>query len=105
MKDDSLQRIYFKNKYERAWREELREHIKWNVDRSSPSNKLRNFIDWLPEVALDLRYQRRINSFPLLLFLTSTWYSLLLIRSTSTCYPLLDCFHLLIIVNWFIIIY
>ena len=70
VKDGNLQRVHFKNAYENVWRSELRETIKWNVDRSSPTNKLRNFIDWLDEVGGELRYQRKMRRFKMLF---STW--------------------------------
>ncbi len=63
IKDGNLQRVHFKNKYEKSWRDELREYIKWNVDRSSASNKLRNFNEWLDEVACDLRFHSKMKTF------------------------------------------
>jgi inositol 1,4,5-triphosphate receptor type 1 len=49
-------------------REEIKEKFKYSVDRSSPSNKLRDFMDWSVDIIKDIKYQRRIHANPLARF-------------------------------------
>ncbi|KAL5022859.1 hypothetical protein ScPMuIL_002014, partial [Solemya velum] len=62
VKDDELQKINFRVKNKRVLREEVKEMLKWNVNRSSPSNKIRDLMDWTKDIMKDISYQRRILS-------------------------------------------
>ncbi|KAH3824472.1 hypothetical protein DPMN_126308 [Dreissena polymorpha] len=47
--------------------------LKWNVDRSSPSNKIRDLMAWSNDIMKDIAYQRKILSNPLAIVLTKGW--------------------------------
>lgn len=54
-------------------REEVKEMLKWNVDRSSPSNKIRELMEWTKDIMKDIAYQRHILSNPIAICLTKGW--------------------------------
>lgn len=60
-------------------REEVKENLKWNVDRSSPSNKIRDLMGWTRDIMQDISYQRKILCNPIAMMFTKGWYVLLLI--------------------------
>jgi len=47
--------------------------LKWNVDRSSPSNKIRDLMGWTKDIMKDIIYQRTILSNPIAIGLTKGW--------------------------------
>lgn len=57
-------------------REEVKEMLKWNVDRSSPSNKIRELMEWTKDIMKDIAYQRHILSNPIAICLTKGWLEL-----------------------------
>ena len=61
------------NNWKRVLREEVKEMLKWNVDRSSPSNKIRELMEWTKDVMKDIAYQRHILSNPIAICLTKGW--------------------------------
>ncbi|ESN99323.1 hypothetical protein HELRODRAFT_162846 [Helobdella robusta] len=69
LKDSNLQKINFRN----VLRNEIKEKLTWNVDRSSPSNKIRDLMKWSKDILIDIYYQRKILSNPLATFLTKNW--------------------------------
>ncbi|ESO83880.1 hypothetical protein LOTGIDRAFT_236387 [Lottia gigantea] len=73
IKDDVLQKMHFQVKDKNVLREEIKDKFKYEVDRSSPSNKLRDFMDWSSDIIADIRYQRKIHSIPLARLLVKTW--------------------------------
>ncbi|KAK3086885.1 hypothetical protein FSP39_024881 [Pinctada imbricata] len=73
VKDDELQKVNFRVKNKRVLREEVKESLKWNVDRSSPSNKIRELMGWTKDIMKDIAYQRHILSNPIALLLTKGW--------------------------------
>lgn len=54
-------------------REEVKEKLKWNVDRSSPSNKIRDLMAWSKDILKDIYYQRRMLSNFMAAFITKYW--------------------------------
>lgn len=42
--------------------EEVKEMLKWNVDRLLFSNKIREFMEWMKDIMKDIVYQRYIFS-------------------------------------------
>lgn len=50
--------------------------LKWNVDRSSPSNKIRELMEWTKDIMKDIAYQRHILSNPIAICLTKGWLEL-----------------------------
>ena len=54
-------------------REEIKEKMIWNVDRSSPSSKIRDLMLWSRDILKDIYYQRKILSNPIATFLTKNW--------------------------------
>ncbi|KAL4233980.1 hypothetical protein ACF0H5_005635 [Mactra antiquata] len=73
VKDGELQKANFRVKSKRVLREEVKEMLKWNVDRSSPSNKIRDLMAWSGDIMKDIAYQRRILSNPVAIVLTKGW--------------------------------
>lgn len=43
-------------------REEIKDKFKYEVDRTTPSNKIRDFMDWASDIIQDIKYQRKIRS-------------------------------------------
>ena len=72
-KGDTLQRVYFAVEDKEVLRASVKERLKWEVDRSSASNKHRDFIKWAAEVCADIRYQRKLQSHPLCRALVNNW--------------------------------
>ena len=58
---------------QRVLREEVKEMLKWNVDRSSPSNKIRDLMEWSKDIMKDIAYQRKILSNLIAIILTKGW--------------------------------
>jgi len=54
-------------------REEVKEKLKWNVDRTSPSNKIRDLMDWTRDIMQDISYQRKILFNPIAILFTKGW--------------------------------
>ncbi|BFZ19742.1 hypothetical protein BsWGS_22781 [Bradybaena similaris] len=73
VKDDYLQKINFRVKNRRVLREEVKEKLKWGVDRSSPSNKIRDLMGWTKDIMKDIAYQQKIIKNPLTIMLTKGW--------------------------------
>lgn len=59
---------------QKTLREDVKEVVKWNVDRSSPTNKIRDFMAWSTEVLEDIKVLslRTYSTLSLLLLLHST---------------------------------
>ena len=51
----------------------MKELFQYAVDRSSPSNKLREFMDWSKDIIEDIKYTRRVLANPLSRFFVSYW--------------------------------
>jgi inositol 1,4,5-triphosphate receptor type 1 len=58
-------------------REEIKDKFKYEVDRSSPSNKIRDFMDWASDIIHDIQYQRKIHAIPIARLMIKLWYGLL----------------------------
>lgn len=83
MKDGHLQKINFRVLNKNVLRKEVKEKLKWNIDRSSPSNKIVDLMAWSHDILKDINYQRRILRNPVAMFFTRLWlfwnYSCLLL--------------------------
>ena len=64
MHDDSFQNVL---------REEVKEKLKWNVDRSSASTKIRDLMAWSKDILKDIHYQRAMLNNIFAAFLTKYW--------------------------------
>ncbi|CAD5116200.1 DgyrCDS5116 [Dimorphilus gyrociliatus] len=73
VKDDDLQKIHFRVRSQQVLREQIKEKLKWSVDRSSPSNKIRDLMNWSKDIVTDIYYQRKILSNWLAAFITRRW--------------------------------
>nr|XP_022341734.1 inositol 1,4,5-trisphosphate receptor type 2-like isoform X7 [Crassostrea virginica] len=73
IKDDVLQKVNFRVKNKNFLREEVKENLKWNVDRSSPSNKIRDLMGWTRDIMQDISYQRKILCNPIAMMFTKGW--------------------------------
>ena len=62
--------------FQNVLRDEIKEKMIWNVDRSSPSSKIRDLMKWSKDILKDIYYQRKILNNPLLTFLTKNWSAL-----------------------------
>ncbi|CAD5124825.1 DgyrCDS13086 [Dimorphilus gyrociliatus] len=60
VKDDCLQKVHFRIKTAGAVREEVKEVIKWNTDRSSATSKLRDLIKWGKDTLNVVPHQKRL---------------------------------------------
>ncbi|XP_025079753.1 inositol 1,4,5-trisphosphate receptor type 3-like [Pomacea canaliculata] len=88
VKNDVLQKVYFQVKDKNVLRQEIKEKFKYDVDRSSPSNKLREFMDWSVDIINDIKYQRRIHANPLARLLIQMkwwWNATVLLLSLALC--------------------
>ena len=54
-------------------REEVKEMVKWNVDRSSSSTKIRELMDWSKDIVEDIYYQLEVRKNILADFLIKHW--------------------------------
>ncbi|XP_077987360.1 inositol 1,4,5-trisphosphate-gated calcium channel ITPR1-like [Glandiceps talaboti] len=84
LKDSEIQKIHFRVKDTSVLREEVKEKVKWNINRESPSDKITDFTDWSKDIMQDIRYQTKILSYPLAKFflvLTPLWHWSLLLLS------------------------
>ncbi|KAH9498188.1 hypothetical protein Btru_007916 [Bulinus truncatus] len=73
VKDGDLQKINYRVKNRRVLREEVKEKLKWGVDRSSPSNKIRDLMGWTKDIMKDIAYQQKILKNPVAILLTKGW--------------------------------
>ncbi|XP_062567417.1 inositol 1,4,5-trisphosphate receptor type 3-like isoform X1 [Saccostrea cucullata] len=73
IKDDSLQKIYFRVKDRNVLREEIKEKFKYEVDRTTPSNKIRDFMDWASDIIQDIKYQRKVHANKIGRMLVKLW--------------------------------
>nr|XP_022345635.1 inositol 1,4,5-trisphosphate receptor type 3-like isoform X6 [Crassostrea virginica] len=73
IKDDVLQKIYFRVKDRNVLREEIKEKFKYEVDRTTPSNKIRDFMDWASDIIQDIKYQRKVHANPVGRMLVKMW--------------------------------
>ena len=51
----------------------MKEKMIWSVDRSSPSNKIRDMMKWSKDILKDIYYQRKILSNAVATFFTKNW--------------------------------
>ena len=68
---------------QKVLREEIKEKFKYDVDRTSPSNKIRDFMDWSSDIIQDIKYQRRVHANPIGRLLVNVWYVPLYTRRAS----------------------
>jgi len=51
--------------------------MKWEVDRTSPSEKLRDFHQWYKDIRREIRYQKMVLNNFFMRFITRNWSVLL----------------------------
>ncbi|PVD21456.1 hypothetical protein C0Q70_19629 [Pomacea canaliculata] len=73
VKEDILQKVNFRVKNKSVLREEVKEKLKWNVDRTSPTNKIRDLMGWTRDIMRDISYQRKILDNPIAKMFTKGW--------------------------------
>nr|KAG5691423.1 hypothetical protein BaRGS_016339 [Batillaria attramentaria] len=64
LKGDVLQKVHFRVKDKNVLREEIKEKFKYSVDRSSPSNKLREFMNWSRDIIKDINAVPDMSDWP-----------------------------------------
>lgn len=70
LRDDHLLKVHFFNRYGDCLREEMKESMKWNVDRSSPGDKISDFVQRSRNIIADIHYEKTLeNSNPVLKFM------------------------------------
>ncbi|PAA53236.1 hypothetical protein BOX15_Mlig001198g2 [Macrostomum lignano] len=95
LKDETLQKVYFRVKDQNVLREDVKERFKYEVDRTSPTNKLRDFSDWLREIIKDIKWQKRVLSNPLGSFFVHGWKAFNIL-----CIILSLTISIVILVDW-----
>ena len=60
---------------QKVLREEIKDKFKYEVNRTTPSNKIRDFMDWASDIIRDIKYQRKIRSTVIGRMLLKLWYS------------------------------
>ncbi|CAD5118285.1 DgyrCDS6999 [Dimorphilus gyrociliatus] len=86
IKDDHIQKVHFRVKNMGLLREDLKEDIKWNIDRSSPSGKLRDLISWTKDILADISYQKKLLNNKFLKFVAKIspfWQYLIILVSLT----------------------
>ncbi|CAC5357472.1 unnamed protein product [Mytilus coruscus] len=73
VKEDVLQKVNFRVENKSLLRDEVKENLKWNVDRTSPSNKIRDLMGWTSDILKDISYQRKILQKPISKMFTKLW--------------------------------
>ncbi|XP_033730119.1 LOW QUALITY PROTEIN: inositol 1,4,5-trisphosphate receptor type 2-like [Pecten maximus] len=73
LKGEDLQTIYFRVRDKSVLREDIKEKFKYEVDRSTPSNKIRGFMDWSSDIMQDIKYQRKVLANPVGRILIKMW--------------------------------
>ena len=53
--------------------EDVKEKFKYEVDRSLPSNKLREFMDWSKDIMDDIKYMQKVRANPFSRYLVKFW--------------------------------
>ncbi len=76
LKGDQLQKVYFHVKDRNIIRKDVKERLKWEVNRSTPSKKHQSFMEWSKNIRNDIKYQQKVNSFALSRILVSAWQPL-----------------------------
>jgi inositol 1,4,5-triphosphate receptor type 1 len=61
LRGEELQKVYFRVRKKAALREEVKEHLKWNISRESPTDKLRDFVEWAQDIRSDITFQQKIR--------------------------------------------
>ncbi|XP_062518427.1 inositol 1,4,5-trisphosphate receptor type 1-like isoform X2 [Corticium candelabrum] len=61
LRDDEIQKVYFRVRKKSALRDEVKEHLKWNISRESPTDKLRDFLDWAQDIRSDINFQQKVR--------------------------------------------
>lgn len=61
VKDDILQQVHFRVQAADSIREEVKEIIKWNSDRSSATSKLRDLIYWGKDILNVVPHQKKLH--------------------------------------------
>lgn len=90
---NSIYIIFFKNLIvwfilsQNVLREEIKDKFKYDVDRTTPSNKIRDFMDWASDIIRDIKYQRKIRSNIVGRMLLKLWWLLLKLLLKSTQHP------------------
>eukprot|EP00050_Salpingoeca_kvevrii_P002520 m.196116 g.196116 ORF g.196116 m.196116 type:complete len:2530 (-) comp10628_c0_seq6:379-7968(-) len=60
MRWDRIQKIHFLNKWRHHLRPEVKSDLLWHVDRSSPTDKIRDFVDRCQVIIADIDYMKYI---------------------------------------------
>lgn len=60
--------------------EEVKEMLKWNVDRLLFSNKIREFMEWMKDIMKDIVYQRYIFSNFIVICFIKGWLEIIFLK-------------------------
>eukprot|EP00051_Salpingoeca_urceolata_P021905 m.350050 g.350050 ORF g.350050 m.350050 type:complete len:1958 (+) comp19886_c0_seq3:2025-7898(+) len=91
-----LQKLYFWNKWKKSLRNSVKTELVWGVDRSSPANKIRDFVARSKVVVADLEYLQHVEEFSVFtrtMLSKTSLFDLALIMLTIAI-------HVLILVSW-----
>lgn len=76
-------------------REDVKEKFKYSVDRSSPSNKLREFMEWSQDIIRDIKHTKHMLENPVLGFFAKHSVVFSIAMMMFSC-----AFFVLIMVTW-----
>lgn len=63
VKDDRLEKVYFDaGKMPKNLREHMKKGLLWSVDRSSPADQIRDFVEQSEELHKNMLYQEHLDS-------------------------------------------
>eukprot|EP00045_Choanoeca_perplexa_P018056 m.276491 g.276491 ORF g.276491 m.276491 type:complete len:2614 (+) comp17698_c0_seq3:125-7966(+) len=85
LRDGKLHKVHILNQWKDAIRSEVKHQLVWEVDRSSPSNRLHDFVDRCKNIMADIQYQRRMEGWSTVTWTISkfsrTWANLMLLMT------------------------
>ncbi len=80
---------------QKVLREEVKDQMKWNVDRSSSSTKIRELMEWSKDIIEDIYYQKRIRKNKLWDFLIRHWAFW-----NNACILLSLAINIIMVISW-----
>ncbi|XP_074650375.1 inositol 1,4,5-trisphosphate-gated calcium channel ITPR3-like [Tubulanus polymorphus] len=95
LKEGHLQRMRFPVENKNVLRDEVKEKLKWSVDRSSPSSKIRDLMIWSKDILKDIYYQRKVLSNKLAFFFMKFW-----LLWNYMCIFMSLCINIMMLVTW-----
>eukprot|EP00056_Hartaetosiga_gracilis_P010415 m.153526 g.153526 ORF g.153526 m.153526 type:complete len:2653 (+) comp13309_c1_seq5:67-8025(+) len=61
LRDNEVHRVHFRNKWRDTIRPDVKETMKWNVERGSPAEKFSDFMERVKTIVADIHYHSRVK--------------------------------------------